>query len=157
MQAALIHICTIFALYILSAFSTTDILRLLCGCETSILSPSCFCPQCGRRILLRHQIPIVSYIRNKGSCRSCGSRIPKTELFLEAFLFTAMTLAAVLTRFSWTGFFLDLVLFELTKLCFLCRFGIRRTRFFQELCISLILNIIEFLLLAFLFFLPSIL
>ena len=82
MQAALIHICTIFALYILSAFSTTDILRLLCGCETSILSPSCFCPQCGRRILLRHQIPISE---TKAAASPAAAGFPRQNCFWKHF------------------------------------------------------------------------
>ncbi len=153
MQLAIIHLSIIFALYIISAFSTTDILRLLSGSETPVLAASCFCPACRKPIPLRCQIPIISYLKHKGACYSCGSQIPKTELFLESFLFCSMTLAAVISGFSWPGFVSAAVLFETTKLCFFCRFGIRKSHFLREFLISLLLNLIIFALLGFLFFL----
>lgn len=157
MQLLLIHICIIFALYILSAFATTDILRLLSGSDRSVLASACYCPKCGQPIPLKHQIPIFSYFINSGVCHSCSSPIPKTDLFLEVFLFSGMSLLTVFFRFSWTGFFLDVLLFESVKICFLIIFGIREKHFLLELGLSLIVNLTEFTLLAFLFFLPSIL
>ncbi|MGI6108520.1 MAG: prepilin peptidase [Eubacteriaceae bacterium] len=49
-----------------------------------------FCPNCGKRIRMSDQIPLVSYALLHGKCRRCGQKIspmyPATELF-GAFMF----------------------------------------------------------------------
>ena len=83
MSMHIIHISIVFAFYIIGAFSTTDILRLLNGQTASVSDPYCYCPVCGNKIPLYDQIPIFSYFINHQKCRFCGSKIPPSELFLE--------------------------------------------------------------------------
>ena len=60
--------------------------------EQSIISPKSHCPQCGRPIRWRHNIPIVSYFALLGRCADCGTaiswRYPAVEL-LTTVLFLA--------------------------------------------------------------------
>jgi len=42
----------------------------------SIVRPGSRCPQCGRPIRPRDNIPLVSYLLLRGRCRDCGGRIP---------------------------------------------------------------------------------
>ena len=50
----------------------------------SLSQPGSHCPNCKARIRLRHNIPVVSYVRLFGKCASCGkqisSRYPSIEL-----------------------------------------------------------------------------
>lgn len=66
MQALIVHFFIIFAFYILSAYATTDILRLLKGSTLPANSAHCYCPNCNSKIALKDQIPILSYFLNHG-------------------------------------------------------------------------------------------
>lgn len=153
MQTIIITIAICFTFYILGAYATTDILRLLKGCDTPIAAPDCYCPICGHKIRLKDQLPIFSYIKNHGACPSCKSPIPIGNLFFEVYIFTTMSLVSLLLKFNWTAFFLCILIYEGTKLVSLLRCGRRETAFFKNLIISLRNNLVLFLLLAFLFFL----
>lgn len=43
--------------------------------DISIIYPSSYCPNCGSKIKLYNNIPLVSYILLKGRCSCCNSRI----------------------------------------------------------------------------------
>ncbi len=66
-------------------------------CESVIFPPS-HCPGCGRRIAARDLIPVFSYLRLKGRCRFCSSRISPLYPFTE--LLTGLLFAAVYLRFG---------------------------------------------------------
>ena len=67
---------------ILGSFLNVLIYRLPRG--ESIVRPPSACPECGRRITPRDNIPIVSYLILRGRCRHCkaviSSRYPVVEL-----------------------------------------------------------------------------
>lgn len=133
-----------FIFYILGAYATTDILRLTrCG-SAPVSAPDCYCPKCGQKLRLRDQLPIFSYFWNKGRCRSCHSPIPFSDLFLELFLFVSMSAAAILTHYTWFGFFSCLLLYELTKLLFILIAGKRELDFSKNLLRSLLNNLFLF-------------
>lgn len=156
MKAIIIRMAICFAFYILGAYATTDILRLLKGSTVAVNAPDCYCPVCHTKIALRDQLPIISYFKNHGSCRNCKSSIPISDLFLEIFLFLTMTLLSILLNFNWLAFALCIAVYEITKIIFLCRLGRRESAFIKNLMISLATNIALFALLAFLFALAQI-
>lgn len=44
---------------------------------------SCYCPACGKKLSFLEQIPVLSYLAQKGKCRVCFSRIPPEYLAVE--------------------------------------------------------------------------
>jgi leader peptidase (prepilin peptidase) / N-methyltransferase len=63
----------------------------------SIVGPRSRCPHCGDRIAAYDNIPVVSWLLLRGSCRSCGARISPTYPIVElalgaAFVATALVL-----------------------------------------------------------------
>ena len=144
MENYIIYSAICFCFYILGAYATTDILRLLKGSTVSINAPDCYCPICNHKILLRDQLPIFAYIRNHGACRNCKSKIPFSDLFLEIFLFIALSTLTILLHFSWTAYFLCISVYEGTKLFFLLRFWKRETAFLKNLAVSLFNNLFLF-------------
>ena len=156
MQTILIHFAIFFVFYIIGAYATTDILRLLKGCSTSINAPDCYCPSCHCKISLRDQLPIVSYIKNHGACYHCKSPIPFSDLFLEIFLFLSLSGISFVLNYSWLAYFICLLFYELTKVAFLCRYGRREINFAKNLFLSIRNNLIIFSLVALLFLLANI-
>ncbi|MDR0453563.1 MAG: prepilin peptidase [Deferribacteraceae bacterium] len=70
----------------------------------SIILPSSFCPKCRKPIRWRSNIPVVSFIVQRGRCISCGERIswvyPAAELltallFLLIYLFYGFSLVTI--------------------------------------------------------------
>lgn len=155
MNTLIINFAIFFSFYILGAYATTDILRLLKGSTRSVTASECYCPICRSKIALKDQLPIFAYIKNRGQCQSCGSKIPLSDLFLEIFLFLLLSCIGILSRFSWTGFVLCVFAYEFTKLIFLLRFGKRETDFPKNLLLSLLNNMILFGIVAFLFLLRA--
>lgn len=151
MGSLVIYIAIIIAFYIIGAYATTDILRLLKNGHYFVWESDCYCFLCGERILLRDQFPIIGYVLSHGKCRHCQRRIPFSDLFLEIFLFSSMAGIAVWTGFSWVGFWLCICLYELTKACYLVKAGPREDRFILNILYSVLSNIVVFSLLAFLF------
>ncbi len=156
MKRFLARAAVFFAFYIISAYATTDILRLLKGSRLSVNHSKCHCPVCKTAIRLRDQIPIVSYFKNRGVCRSCGSKIPIEDVFLELFLLGALSATAVKMRFRWSSFWACVGLYELTKLVFLIFYGKREADFTKNLLASLLNNLLLFAILAFFFALVQI-
>lgn len=151
MNSFVIHVTIIMAFYIIGAYATTDILRLLKGSSLSVWEPYCYCVQCGTRIALRDQVPVIGYVLSCGKCRRCKRKILFSNLFLEIFLFSFMTVIAVYTKFSWIGYCLCLCLYESTKVYFLVKTGRRKNKFILNIMFSLLSNIVIFSFLAFLF------
>jgi leader peptidase (prepilin peptidase)/N-methyltransferase len=63
-------------------------------------SPPSHCPRCGRRILLRDNLPVVGWLRLAGRCRFCRTRISPRYPLIEAangLLFVLVFLAEVPT------------------------------------------------------------
>ena len=151
MKVLIIHAAIYLTFYILAAYATTDILRLLKGCHTPVYASACYCPACHQKIALKDQLPIISYLKNQGSCKTCKSPIPITDFFLELFLFIALSVLSCLLHFSWTAFVFCILCYESTKLLFLLIFGTRKSGFLKNLMISLFINLLLFSILAFLF------
>jgi len=51
----------------------------------SIIYPPSFCPVCKRKLKWYNNIPIFSYIFQRGRCSFCGAKIPIRYLFIELF------------------------------------------------------------------------
>ena len=156
MRLFVIHAAICLTYYILGAYATTDILRLLKGCSTPVIASSCCCPVCHRKISLSSKIPVLSYFKNHGACYHCKSPIPKTDLFLEIFLFTLQTGISCAMHFSWAAFCLCVFSYEITKVVFIFRFGKRESGFLKNLLTSLALNTMLFTFLAMLFLMEHI-
>lgn len=152
----LLRAAIFFSFYIIGAYATTDILRLLKGSASPVESSVCYCPVCGLRIALKDQIPIISYISGRGRCRSCHSRIPASDLFLEIFLSAALSIIAAATSFSWYGFVLCIAFYELVKAAFILINGAREKDFLRNLFVSLLNNICIFAIIGILFFINCI-
>ena len=155
----LIEITIIFCFYILGAYATTDILRLLKGgkdTEHTVSGRGCYCPICGVEIKLYEQIPIFAYLVKKGRCKKCGSKIPAANFYLELGVFAYMTTVCVLAKFSLQSFVVCILAYEALKAVMILHYGKRETAFGKNLMKSLWLNLWIFLLIAFLFFLRGI-
>ena len=157
MSNLIINIFICFDYYILGAYATTDILRLTKGNSISINEKGCYCPICHTKLKLFRQIPIFSFLVSKGTCINCKEKIPRIELFLEIFIFIIMSLITVLSHFSWYGYAICFLVYQLIKIAIICIKGIRTDRFALYLLMSFLHNIIIWLLIAFLFFLKQIL
>lgn len=151
MKPIIIHLAIYLAFYILGAYATTDILRLLKGTTVPVNAPDCYCPVCHKKIALLDQLPIISYFINHGSCRNCKSPIPSTDLFLEIFLLLLMSAVSGIFQFRWFSYALCILIYEGTKAAFLIRFGKREAAFLKNLLLSLRNNLLLFGFIAFLF------
>ena len=155
MQVFIVQFFIFFIFYILSAYATTDILRLLKGSTLPVNSAYCYCPNCNNKIALKDQIPILSYFLNHGKCKSCGCKIPPNDLFLEVFFFLSFSSITLLFHFRWSAYFLCVALYEVVKCIFLFLHGKRENEFGKNLVRSLLNNLLLFLFLAFPFALLS--
>lgn len=155
MKDYIIYFAICFSFYILGAYATTDIVRLLKGSSTPINHPDCHCPICKNKILLRDQLPIISYIKNHGQCRYCSSKIPFSDLLPEIFLFLCCSIISILLNFSWYAFFICFIGYECIKIFAILKEGKRNSDFFKNFFISLLNNILIFSFIAFLFALAN--
>ena len=153
MKIYILYLSVYFVFYILGAYSTTDILRLLKGSSIPVNAPECYCPICHHKIALKDQLPIFAYIKNHGKCSHCQSLIPISDLLLEVFLFFTSSILCTFLNFSLISFVLCILIYEVTKLIFFICYGIREHEFFRNLCISTLNNIFLFSLISILFLL----
>ncbi len=151
MKTAAIRTAIFLSFYILGAYGTTDILRLLRGSTVSVLAPDCFCPVCKNRVALRDQLPVFSYLIRHGACKYCKSHIPLSELFLELFLTAGLSGIALLTGFRLIGLALCVIFYEGVKGAFLIRFGKRENDFLKNFALSCLSNLLLFGMIAVLF------
>lgn len=74
---------------VFGSFSNVLIYRIPRG--ISIIKPSSFCPECGAKIKVYDNIPIISYIILRGKCRECGRKIsiryPLVEILMGILFF----------------------------------------------------------------------
>lgn len=144
-----IRIAICLSYYVLGGMATTNILRLLKGSTLSVAASKCFCPVCGQQIRLIDQLPIVSYLFCSGRCRSCKTKIPKDILILEIIILAGMSIVSFLFDFSPFGVLASFLYFEIVKIGFILYFGKREKDFARQYILSIILNIIPFLLIEF--------
>lgn len=97
---------------ILGSFATCVIHRWIA--ERSILSPArSFCPSCNRTLTWSENIPVLSYVLQRGRCRGCGAPIGLRYLLVElacglwfalvAWRFGPTWACAVYAAFGWMG------------------------------------------------------
>lgn len=67
----------------------------------SVVRPASRCPDCGKAILRRDNVPIVSYVLLRGHCRNCGERIPARYPLVEGL--TGLLFGAAAVRFEGVG------------------------------------------------------
>ncbi len=133
-----------------AALGTTDILRLLKGCEISVFTFNSVCDNCGHKLNLLSQIPIISYIKNKGRCKYCKSKIDIKNFWLELFPFIYYCAINIFLDFSFMSVAVNFFSYEILKLFFIFIKGSKEKNFIKEYILSLFSN-------AFLFFLILIL
>ncbi|MBN2072776.1 MAG: prepilin peptidase [Actinobacteria bacterium] len=51
--------------------------------KISLIRPSSFCPECGKKIAFYDNIPLISYLALRGRCRNCKKRIHLKTLLVE--------------------------------------------------------------------------
>ena len=157
MEIYLIYFVICFCFYIIGAYATTDILRLLKGSDTPINSSDCSCPICNYKIPLHQQLPIFAYIKNHGACQNCKNKIPAANLVLEIYFFILLSGVSILLQFRFTAYILCIVIYEGTKLCLLLYYGKREHAFLKNLLHSLFNNFLLFSLIGILFVILSLL
>lgn len=80
--------------------------------------PRSRCPQCGRAIALRHNVPILSWMILRGRCANCGWRIPARYPLVEAV--TAVTGLYVLHVFGYEWLTVALLLYTSSLIALGC-------------------------------------
>ena len=68
--------------------------------DESIISPPSHCPKCNHYLRWYENIPLISYIIQKGKCRECNSRIPISYWIVE--LATGILFAVCFHSFGFT-------------------------------------------------------
>lgn len=130
-----------FIWYNWGGYSTTDILRLLKGSTTDILDDSCYCSNCGYKIPIKQQFPIITFYRTNGRCSSCHEKIPKISAILEiGILFMGMLIGRIF-GFYIKAFLIGLIFYELIKLIVILIYGRRKEKFLYNLMASIVANI----------------
>lgn len=138
MNGGLIIIGICISYFFVAGLSTTNILRLLKGSDLHVYSSKCSCPNCGVKIGVFNQTPIISYILNKGKCRHCKSPIPRDALYLEIAVFFGMTSIAALCSFSPLGVLLSFLYYELIKIILIIKRGKREHAFLTQYILSVL-------------------
>jgi leader peptidase (prepilin peptidase)/N-methyltransferase len=69
--------------------------------KRSIVSPGSACMSCGHELAWYENVPVLSYLALRGSCRGCGARIGLVYPAVE--LLTAVLVAASFLAFGWSG------------------------------------------------------
>ncbi len=147
-----IEIVICMAFYVVGAYATTDILRLLKGHPVSVGNSDCFCESCGCKLTLRQQIPIFSYLFSRGRCRSCGHAIAPGNFILELLFTTVFILAAAITDFRPFIWILCVIFYESVKLGCVLHRGKRGRELAKGLLFSFLGNTVNFSLVGVLFY-----
>lgn len=69
--------------------------------KRSVVSPGSACMSCGRELGWAENIPVVSWLLQRGRCKGCGARIGIVYPAVE--LVTALLVAASFLKFGWSG------------------------------------------------------
>lgn len=98
MQYYLLVRCLIALLfgYVIGGYTNTLEYRL--RVQERTVTKGCFCPHCGRTLLQRDQIPIISYLILRGKCRYCKSSIGIHYPLVEALIMIIYGVIALLTK-----------------------------------------------------------
>ncbi|QJA05855.1 prepilin peptidase [Thermosulfurimonas marina] len=81
----------------LGSFLNVVIYRLPRG--LSLATPGSFCPHCGHRLRWYENLPLLSYLLQKGRCRSCGGIISWRYPLVE--LTSGLLILFTFERFGW--------------------------------------------------------
>ena len=87
----------------------------------SIVKPGSHCDNCKHMLAWYELIPIISYVIQKGKCRSCGAKIPFLTVLIELITAGAFMLSYYLYKFDYM-FYASLILFSLTIIIFISDF-----------------------------------
>lgn len=75
--------------------------------------PASHCPACGHRLGVAENIPLLSWLLQRGRCRACGARIGWREPLLELAAATAAMLAMTLFGPTWQALLVAVFLWTL--------------------------------------------
>lgn len=87
----------------------------------SIVKPGSHCDNCKHMLAWYELIPVISYILQKGKCRSCGAKIPFLTVLIELITSASFMLSYYLFKFDYM-FYVSLILFSLTIIIFISDF-----------------------------------
>ena len=87
----------------------------------SIIKPGSHCDNCKHELKWYELIPVLSYIIQKGKCRSCGAKIPFLTVIIELITAASFMLAYYLFKFDYK-FYAALILFSLTIIIYISDF-----------------------------------
>ena len=68
--------------------------------EKSIIKPGSHCDNCNHELKWYELIPVISYMLQKGKCRSCGAKIPFLTVIIELITCAAFVLPYYLYGFD---------------------------------------------------------
>lgn len=151
MDSFLIQIAIFFSYYIIGAYSTTDILRFTRFYNHTITDGKCFCPSCDHELKLIDQIPLISYIFQRGRCKYCGSKIPRREFLCELLIFLLSSIITFLFHFNYLAWILNGCIYQIIKICIIIKYGSREKCTLKNIISSLLFNLLEFSLLGVLY------
>lgn len=89
--------------------------------EKSIIKPGSHCDNCNHELKWYELIPVISYVIQKGKCRSCGAKIPFLTVIIELVTALAFVLPYYLYGFDYK-FFAAVIIFSLTIIIFISDF-----------------------------------
>ncbi len=155
-MTSIIYISIIIASYIVSAYATTDISRLVSDSYQKYFTFDCYCPACNHKLSAADQLPIFSFYINGGKCKYCKSPIPKIDHILEVGIFLFFTFVNTIFKYSFTALLINVVAYEILKVTIILIKRPRKSHFICSVVVSLISNIIIFCFLGFFYLLSVI-
>lgn len=81
-QFYVLLICSLIFGSVIGSYFTTAEYRI--RNELALITFYCYCPKCGHELALIHQIPIVSWIFQRGKCHYCKASISIRYPIIEA-------------------------------------------------------------------------
>ncbi len=152
-MTSIIYISIIIASYIVSAYATTDISRLVSDSYQKYFTFDCYCPSCNHKLSAADQLPIFSFYINGGRCKYCKSPIPRMDHNLEVGIFLFFTFVNTIFKYSFTALLINVVAYEILKVTIILIKRPRKIRFVRSAIISLFSNIFIFGFLGFFYLL----
>lgn len=139
MMHQVIIIVSMFLIYFhISGLATTNILRLIKGNTSPVLTSKCFCDNCGMAIPPYLQLPIISYVICKGKCKSCGIQIPVFPLLLESTILFGMFAITVLLRCTFAAVSISFLFYEIVRIVTVLVKGKRDNQFGKQYVIAVL-------------------
>lgn len=89
--------------------------------EKSIIKPGSHCDNCNHELKWYELIPVISYVIQKGKCRSCGAKIPFLTVIIEIITGAAFALPYYFYGFDYK-FFAAILIYSLTIIIFISDF-----------------------------------